>query len=101
MEANDSSERIAGVYPDGNRSIWLHEKLLGEIGTVQVAIGEKQGQLSAGELALVPGMVAHSVRNVGTGVARCVGFYAGARVVSTFEQPLMPSGLRVFITDEL
>jgi quercetin dioxygenase-like cupin family protein len=70
-------------------------------GTVQVSLGDEQGQLSAGELALVPAMVPHSVRNVGSGAARCIGFFAGARVVSTFEQPLMPSGLRVFDTDEL
>lgn len=70
-------------------------------GTVQVTLGEEQGQLSAGELALVPAMVPHSVRNAGSATARCVGFFAGARVVSTFEQPLMPSGLRVFDTDEL
>ena len=70
-------------------------------GTVQVTLGDEQGQLSAGELALVPAMASHSVRNVGIGTARCVGFFAGARVVSTFEQTFMPSGLRVFDTDEL
>lgn len=70
-------------------------------GTVQVTLGDEQGELSAGELALVPAMVPHSVRNLGRETARAVGFFTSARVISTFEQPLMPSGLRVFDTAEL
>jgi quercetin dioxygenase-like cupin family protein len=70
-------------------------------GEVQVALGDEQGKLTTGEFALVPAMVPHSVRNTGTGKARAIGFFAGAHVVSTFEQPLLPSGLRVFDTDEL
>jgi quercetin dioxygenase-like cupin family protein len=70
-------------------------------GTVQITLGDEQGRLSTGEFALVPAMVPHSVHNTGTGMARAIGFFAGAHVVSTFEQPLLPSGLRVFDTDEL
>jgi quercetin dioxygenase-like cupin family protein len=70
-------------------------------GAVQVTLGEEQGMLSGGELALVPAMVPHSVRNIGTETARAIGFFAAAHVVSTFDQPLLPSGLRVFDTDEL
>jgi quercetin dioxygenase-like cupin family protein len=70
-------------------------------GTVQVTLGDEQGMLSTGELALVPAMVPHSVRNTGTGTVRAVGFFASAHVISTFERPLLPSGLQVFDTDEL
>jgi mannose-6-phosphate isomerase-like protein (cupin superfamily) len=70
-------------------------------GTVQVTLEDEQGALSAGECALVPAMVPHSVRNTGTVTARCIGFFAGAHVVSTFEHPLLPSGMRVFDTNEL
>jgi quercetin dioxygenase-like cupin family protein len=70
-------------------------------GTVRVTLGDEQGLLSAGEFVLVPAMVPHSVRNSGTVRARGIGFFAGAHVVSTFEHPLLPSGLRVFDTDEL
>jgi quercetin dioxygenase-like cupin family protein len=70
-------------------------------GTVQVTLGDEQGVLSAGEFALVPAMVPHGVRNTGTERARAIGFFASAHVVSTFEQPLLPSGLQVFDTDEL
>jgi quercetin dioxygenase-like cupin family protein len=70
-------------------------------GTVRITLGDEQGILSTGEFALVPAMVPHSVRNDGTGRARGIGFFASAHVISTFEQPLLPSGLRVFDTDEL
>jgi quercetin dioxygenase-like cupin family protein len=70
-------------------------------GTVQVTLGDEQGMLSTGELTLVPAMVPHSVRNTGTVTVRAVGFFASAHVISTFERPLLPSGLQVFDTDEL
>jgi quercetin dioxygenase-like cupin family protein len=70
-------------------------------GTVQITLGAEQGMLSSGEFALVPAMVPHSVRNTGTETARAVGLFTSARVISTFERPLMPSGMRVFDTDEL
>jgi quercetin dioxygenase-like cupin family protein len=70
-------------------------------GTVEVTLGGERGQLSAGELALVPAMVPHSVLNVGSSVARAVGFFGSGRVVSTFEHALLPSGLREFDTDEI
>ena len=104
MGAEHSTVVYFELEPDkavGTHTDSAEEVVLVLEGTVQVTLGEEQGQLSAGELALVPAMVPHNVHNVGTGTARCVGFFAGARVVSTFEQTFMPSGLRVFDTDEL
>jgi quercetin dioxygenase-like cupin family protein len=70
-------------------------------GTVRITLGDEQGILSTGEFALVPAMVPHSVRNTGRVAARAIGFFASARVISSFEHPLLPSGLQVFDTDEL
>lgn len=70
-------------------------------GTVRVVVGDEQGTLSAGALALVPARVPHSVHNEGDATARCVGFFAAGRVVSTFEHVLVPSGMREFDTGEL
>ena len=64
-------------------------------GTVEVNLGEEHGSLSAGQAALIPAMAPHGVRNIGSETARCVGFFAAAEVVSTFEQPLMPFGQHV------
>jgi quercetin dioxygenase-like cupin family protein len=61
-------------------------------GTVEASLGEERGQLSAGQAALIPAMVPHGIRNIGNETARCVGFFAAAEVVSTFDQPMMPVG---------
>jgi quercetin dioxygenase-like cupin family protein len=64
-------------------------------GTVEATLGNEVGLLMAGQAALIPAMAPHGVRNVGNETARCVGFFASAEVVSTFEQPMMPLGQRV------
>lgn len=67
-------------------------------GRVKVTLGNERSQISAGEMALVPAMVPHALRNGGTETVRVVGFFSRVMVESTFEQPLMPSGQRVFST---
>ena len=64
-------------------------------GTAEVSLGDEQGQISAGEMAVIPAMVPHGVRNVGDETARFVGFFSSNVVVSTFDQPMMPFGQRV------
>jgi quercetin dioxygenase-like cupin family protein len=65
-------------------------------GRAEVVLGNERDQISAGEMALVPAMVPHTLRNGGTETVRIVGFFSRLTVESTFEQPLMPSGQRVF-----
>ncbi|MGH2616430.1 MAG: cupin domain-containing protein [Thermomicrobiales bacterium] len=61
-------------------------------GTVEASLGDETGLLSAGQAALIPAMAPHGVHNVGSEVARCVGFFSAAMVESTFDQPMMPFG---------
>ena len=70
-------------------------------GRVEVSLGNERSQISAGEMALVPAMVPHALRNGGTETVRVVGFFSRVVVESTFEQPLMPNGQRVFSTPSL
>jgi quercetin dioxygenase-like cupin family protein len=76
-----------GTHTDSAEELLL---LLG--GTAEVSVGEEQGQVSAGEMALVPAMVPHSVRNVGDETLRVVGFFSSSTVMATFDQPLVPMG---------
>jgi quercetin dioxygenase-like cupin family protein len=76
-----------GMHTDSAEEI-----LLILAGTVEASLGEERGQLSAGQAALIPAMVPHGIRNIGNETARCVGFFAAAEVVSTFDQPMMPVG---------
>jgi quercetin dioxygenase-like cupin family protein len=64
-------------------------------GEVEASLGDEQGRLSAGEMALVPAMVPHGMSNVGDETARVVGFFSSNVVVSTFDRPMMPFGQRV------
>ncbi len=64
-------------------------------GTAEVSLGDEKGRLSAGEMALVPAMEPHGLRNVGDETVRVVGFFSSNVVVSTFDQPIMPINQRV------
>src|SRR5215208_7636366 len=58
----------------GTHTDSAEELLLFLEGTAEVFVGEEQGQVSGGEMALVPAMVPHSMRNVGDETLRVVGF---------------------------
>ena len=64
-------------------------------GTAEVSLGDESGRVSAGDMALVPAMVPHALRNVGDETVRVVGFFSSNVVASTFDQPIMPLGQRV------
>ena len=63
-------------------------------GTAAVTVGDEDGQVPAGGVALVPECVPHEVRNAGDGTLRFVALYANNDVVTTYEQPIQPSGDR-------
>lgn len=67
-------------------------------GEAEVSLGDERGRLSAGEMALVPAMVPHGLRNAGDETVRVVGFFSSNVIVSTFDQPMMPFGQRVLGT---
>lgn len=77
----------------GRHTDSAEELLLILEGTVEVSVGSEQGMLSQGEIALVPVMVPHDLRNVGEGKARVLGFFGGANhIVATFDQTWQPTG---------
>ncbi len=82
-------------YRLGTHTDSAEEILLILQGEIEVSLGEEQGRLSAGEMALVPAMVPHGLRNVGEERVRVAGFFSSNVIVSTFDQPMMPFGQRV------
>jgi len=76
-----------GTHTDSAEELML---ILG--GTGEVSVGDEQGRVSAGEMALVPAMVPHSVRSVGDETLRVVGFFSSSTVMATFDQPVVPMG---------
>ena len=64
-------------------------------GEAEVEVGDERGRLAAGDLAVVPEMVPHGLRNVGVETVKVVGFFAREHVTSTFDEPLQPHGVPV------
>jgi mannose-6-phosphate isomerase-like protein (cupin superfamily) len=62
-------------------------------GTGEAECGDERGVVTAGDLAVIPAMVPHGIRNIGDERLRVVGFFSESRIVSTFEEPVQPIGL--------
>ena len=82
-------------YRLGTHTDSAEEILLILEGQVEVSLGEEEGRLSAGQMAVVPAMVPHGMRNVGEERVRVAGFFSSNVIVSTFDKPMMPFGQRV------
>jgi mannose-6-phosphate isomerase-like protein (cupin superfamily) len=63
-------------------------------GTASVTVGDEDGEVAAGGVALVPERVPHEVRNAGGEVLRFVAVYASADVTTTYEVDVQPDGGR-------
>jgi quercetin dioxygenase-like cupin family protein len=63
-------------------------------GTALVTVGDDEGKVGPGGIALVPRDVPHSVRNAGRGTLRFVAVYAATDVVTTYEDEVQPDGAR-------
>ncbi|WP_170289707.1 cupin domain-containing protein [Cytobacillus depressus] len=59
-------------------------------GKAEATVDNEKGELTKGEMALIPNMVPHNIRNIGTETLKVVGFFSSPNVVSTFVEPLMP-----------
>lgn len=113
--AHDPTARVKGAFPfsaaTGNKNTAMvcveiapgnrlatHTDSAEEIlvilaGEVEVTVGEAQGRASTGDMALVPAMIPHAVRNIGNETVRMLGIFSSNTVMSTFDQPLLPIGM--------
>jgi mannose-6-phosphate isomerase-like protein (cupin superfamily) len=57
--------------------------------------GDETVLVSAGDLAVVPAMVPHGIRNVGDTRLKVVGFFTESKIVSEFDEALQPAGAAV------
>jgi quercetin dioxygenase-like cupin family protein len=70
-------------------------------GEAEATVGGESGRIAAGELAVVPAMVPHALRNVGEETLRVVGFFSSNVVTSVFDRPMMPNARRAAGTPPL
>lgn len=71
----------------GRHTDSAEELLLVLEGEVEAEVDGQRGILLKGDLAHVPKMAPHDVRNIGRGTARVLGFFGGAKhIQATFER---------------
>lgn len=73
------------------------EVLLVTNGEVGFTVGNMSTRASPGQIAVVPPMVPHSMRNLGRTTARIVGFFPSPTVVSAFVEPVQPLGEAILV----
>ena len=66
-------------------------------GIGEARVGDEVGRISAHDVALVPPLAPHGLRNIGEDVLRVFGTFASSTVVSTFERPFEPGGPEVYV----
>ncbi len=82
----------------GRHTDSAEEVLLILQGTVEVSVGQEKGRLGQNEMAVVPVMVPHDIRNVGQETARVLGFFGSANIVATFDVNWLPYNTHVIDT---
>jgi quercetin dioxygenase-like cupin family protein len=66
-------------------------------GTGEARVGDEVARISKHDVALVPPMAPHGLRNDGDEVLRILGTFSASTVVSTFERPFEPGGPQVLV----
>lgn len=75
----------------GNHTDSAEELLYIVDGDVEVTVGDETSKLSKGQLAVVPKLIPHSVKNIGHNTAKVLGFFGGANnVISIFDEVWQP-----------
>jgi quercetin dioxygenase-like cupin family protein len=82
----------------GRHTHSIEEVVLVLRGTAEMAVGEEQVHLSAGELVLVPALTSHELSNAGSDELHTVAFFPNAAFFSVFDDVLSPVESRVLIT---
>jgi quercetin dioxygenase-like cupin family protein len=82
----DPNERLGTHTDSAEELLFIIE------GKVEVTVGEEKGEISKGQLAVVPKMIPHDLKNVGDGPAKILGFFGGANnIVATFDEVWLPT----------
>lgn len=64
-------------------------------GQGEAQVGDERGRIAAGDLAVIPAMVPHSLVNTGEEPLKVIGFFSEAEIVSSFDEPIQPIGAAV------
>jgi quercetin dioxygenase-like cupin family protein len=84
-----------GVLPEHTDS--AEELLLVLDGEVEASVGAERATLRASDVAIVPALAPHGLRNVSDRPARVLGVFASSTNVAVFTEPQGPNGMQVFV----
>jgi quercetin dioxygenase-like cupin family protein len=60
-------------------------------GECEVMVGPEKGRLKQGQMAVIPEMIKHNIRNTGRDTVKVLGFFGGANnIVATFDEVWLP-----------
>jgi quercetin dioxygenase-like cupin family protein len=83
----------------GGRHAHSAEKILLVLeGTAQLTMGNDWQRLGKGSLAVIPAAIAHETVNVGSEPLRFLAIFSSPMVLHTWDEPVEPTGERMFIT---
>jgi mannose-6-phosphate isomerase-like protein (cupin superfamily) len=87
---------------DPGAELYVHQDSAEELlvllqGTAEARVGDEIGRLERNQVALVPPMAPHGLRNIGEDVVRVLGTFSASTVVSTFERPFEENGPQVVV----
>jgi quercetin dioxygenase-like cupin family protein len=66
-------------------------------GTAEARVGDEVGVIATHDVAVVPAMAPHGLKNIGDDALRVFGTFSASTVVSTFERPFEPGGPTVLV----
>jgi quercetin dioxygenase-like cupin family protein len=81
----------------GTHTDSAEEILLILAGEGEAHVGDERELVRAGQIAIVPSMAPHGIRNTGDTTLRVLGFFSSSTVVSQFEEPLGPNDEKVAV----
>ena len=106
LETGTKSTAVVYFELEPGRHLGRHTDSAEEVlyvvaGSGEATVGDERAPLGPGTIAVVPATVPHGVVNTGTETLRIVGFFSANTVVSVFDEPMAPMGVRVFTTPML
>lgn len=93
------SKEIATVYFEiepgdnlGRHTDSAEELLVVLDGKAEASVGKEKQEAGKGTMVLVPKMVPHDIKNIGSSTLKVLGVFGGANnIVATFDKAILPS----------
>jgi quercetin dioxygenase-like cupin family protein len=109
MFATHGTKESATVYFEldpgeelGTHTDSAEELLLIIEGSIEATIGDENGEAARGNLLLVPKMIPHNFKNVGSDKAKVIGFFGGKNnIITTFENVWLQTESNIVDTSKI